>query len=315
MVADPTYGGKGLKKPSKNALQNHCRRSCRKILNSWVEYGRRDEPHRTEIESIENLTTDNIVLNTVLNRCPDAPHRLAKFKLVRDVEDGMFHKEPLEVTADNIFQTTVPFDHFMDKDLGDPDGSVLNEAMKAAWELLLTLQERTHKHGVDNWSKLSRSCLPVTWFDRTSKKSVANDTYDGGCNICTYKPQERWDALELSEQDRYLEEEEEEAAKRQRTLEDSPMVEAQVGPLTEFDAVEQESGSEESDADGCEPRRKRRRCEEVTTFTYAEAGDDSDDPDLYTERLVRRQSGLSAETEIRLQDDFGHERGVSADPQ
>jgi hypothetical protein len=58
--------------------------------------------------------------------------------------------------------------------------------MHAAWEMYLILMERAAVHGHEHWSKLQRSCLPVTWFDRTTTKSVPNDAYDGGCVTCTW---------------------------------------------------------------------------------------------------------------------------------
>jgi phage baseplate assembly protein W len=62
----------------------------------------------------------------------------------------------------------------------------MTQSMHAAWEMYLILMERATVHGYCHWSKLERSCLPVTWYDRTPVKSVPNDTYDGGCATCTW---------------------------------------------------------------------------------------------------------------------------------
>jgi hypothetical protein len=177
--ADPKLG---LKKHSKNALQNHCRRECRKVLNTWVEYGRRDEPHRTDVEAIEVLSHENIRLNTILKPSLLFPSRLVKVRLQRKVEDGLYYATPHEVTLENWKETTLPLDYF----LPDSQPREMTPKMHAAWEMYLILTERATVHGHEHWSKLPRSCLPVTWFDRTTTKSVPNDTYDGGCAICTW---------------------------------------------------------------------------------------------------------------------------------
>lgn len=186
---DPGFGGIGLKKLSKNALQNHCYRDCRKILNNWVEYGRRDDPHRTEVETIEGLTYDQIVYNTVLPRCSSFNGRLVKLAFKRRTEDGLFHAVPVQVTPANVLQTT--FDIMRFRDAALPKMSPTNFMtfdMDAAWQMSLSLMERARMHGKQHWSKLDRQCLPVTWFDRVakSKKTVPNPTYDGGCAVCTW---------------------------------------------------------------------------------------------------------------------------------
>jgi hypothetical protein len=177
--ADPKLG---LKKHTKNALQNHCRRECRKVLNAWVEYGRRDEPHRTEVEAIEGLAYENIQLNTTLKRSEIFSNRLVKVRLERRVEDGLYYATPHMATIQNWRDTTLPLDHFL------PDSQPMDMtcSMHAAWEMYLALMERAAVHGYVHWSKLDRSCLPVTWYDRTTVKSVPNDTYDGGCATCTW---------------------------------------------------------------------------------------------------------------------------------
>jgi hypothetical protein len=172
----------GLKKHTKNALQNHCRRECRKVLNTWVEYGRRDEPHRTEVEAIEGMSYENIQLNTTLKRSGLFNNRLVRVRLERRVEDGLYYAIPHEVTVENWKETTLPIDHF----LRDSQPMEMTQSMRAAWEMYLILMERATVHGYCHWSKLERSCLPVTWYDRTATKSIPNDTYDGGCATCTW---------------------------------------------------------------------------------------------------------------------------------
>jgi len=186
--ADPGFGGIGLKKLTKNALQNHCRRSCRKILNSWVEYGRRAEPHRTEVEAIERLSLQNIVLNTVLSVCDIASDRLVKLQLERHREKGLYHVKPATVTLQNIFNTTFPTDYFILPMGGNikKNEPRMSPGMMAAWEMSLILSERAEIHGKSHWSKLDKRCLPVTWFDRTKDKATKNNTYDGGCPGCTW---------------------------------------------------------------------------------------------------------------------------------
>lgn len=177
--ADPSLG---LKKHSKNALQNHCRRECRKVLNAWVEYGRRDEPHRTEVEAIESMSYESVQFNTTLKRSEMFSGRLVKVRLERRVDDGLYYASPHQVTIENWRETTLPLDHF----LTDSQYMEMTPSMHAAWEMYLMLMERAAVHGSGHWSKLDRSCLPVTWYDRTTVKSVPNDTYDGGCTTCTW---------------------------------------------------------------------------------------------------------------------------------
>ena len=177
--ADPDWG---FKKHTKNALQNHCRRECRKVLNTWVAYGRRDEPHRTEVESIEGLSSENVKLNTILQRSLIFPNRLVKVRLERKVEDGLYYAVPREVTIGNWLESTLPLDHF----LLDSQPHDMTKEMHAAFEMYLILMERAAIHGYDHWTKLGRSCLPVTWFDRTRTKSEPNETYDEGCEKCTW---------------------------------------------------------------------------------------------------------------------------------
>jgi hypothetical protein len=186
---DPAFGGIGLKKLTKNALQNHCYRDCRKILNNWVEYGRRDEPHRTEVETIEELTYNQIVYNTVLRESSTFKGRLVRIAFRRQKEDGLFRAVPVQVTPANVRRNTFDIVHFMDAALPtiSPDNH-MTPSMDAAWQMSLVLTERAQMHGKQHWSKLDRQCLPITWYDRlkASKKTVSNPTYDGGCAICSW---------------------------------------------------------------------------------------------------------------------------------
>lgn len=187
--SDPVFGGIGLKKLTKNALQNHCYRDCRKILNNWVEYGRRDEPHRTEVETIEELTYNQIVYNTVLRESSTFKGRLVRLTFRREKEDGLFRAVPVQVTPANVRRTTFDILHFMDGALPmiSPDNH-MTPSMDAAWQMSLLLTERAQMHGKQHWSKLDRQCLPITWYDRlkASKKTVSNPTYDGGCAVCSW---------------------------------------------------------------------------------------------------------------------------------
>src|SRR2546423_324380 len=168
-----------------------------------------DFPHKTEWSEIdlpeilfyiqpptseyERVKIKDLIENgeAVVSDAPDGhnirhfdilPTRLGKVRLVRKVEDGLYYAIPREVTIDNWQDTTLPLDHFL------PDGWPMNMTpeMHAAWQMSLTLMERAAVHGYEHWSKLDRSCLPVSWYDRTRTKSVPNDTYDGGCATCTW---------------------------------------------------------------------------------------------------------------------------------
>ncbi|EXJ93122.1 hypothetical protein A1O3_01679 [Capronia epimyces CBS 606.96] len=185
MVADPTFGGIGLKKPSPNILQNNCGRGCRKLLNTWTGHINREEPHRTEVEAIEELTSHHLTYNTVLDVSELFPTRLVKVKLVQRVDYSPLHVEKYEVSVTNWQHTTLPLDHFI-RGAGPRVNNGMDNAKLTAWELLLVLQERARNHDLQHWSKLPNSCLPVTWFERTRNKQEPNDTFDGGCDLCTW---------------------------------------------------------------------------------------------------------------------------------
>lgn len=188
-IEDPQHPG--FKKLDKNALQNHCRRECRMILSMWTSYERRDVPHRTDVEAIESLSYQNIMLNTILNVCQGRQDRLNKVRLIKRTIDscGRYYVEPCEVNEMNLSETTFPIDHFVLKStLSTNKLHLMDDAMLAAWELSMILQERARLHGLSHWAKLADTCRPVSWFDRTVKKRVANDTFDGGCSVCTWIP-------------------------------------------------------------------------------------------------------------------------------
>lgn len=238
----------GLKKLTKNALQNHCRRECRKVLNAWVEYGRRDEPHRTEVEAIEGLSYENIMYNTTLNRCESMPNRLIKVRLERRHEDGLFYAIPFKVTEDNWRETTLPLDHF----LANEHTMKMTTGMLAAFEMYLILMERARSHGHWHWSKLERNCLPITWYDRTKTKSLPNDTYDGGCTTCTW-------SLE-------------------KTISPGPLIKIETGvtPSPAKSGQKRRRGSSTGLWDlGDTPKRPKSR--QVTRLALLEESDDQDD--------------------------------------
>jgi hypothetical protein len=190
-ILDRQIEEQGLIKLDKNALQNHCRRECRMVLGMWTSYERRAVPHRTDVEAIENLSLENIKLNTILQVCPERQDRLVKIRLTRRSDDdyGKYYAEPYEVNEANLYETTFPVDHFVIKsELSPHEVHKVDDSMSAAWELSLKLQERARIHGVSHWRKLANHCRPVSWFDRTINKRVENDTFDGGCPLCT------WDA-------------------------------------------------------------------------------------------------------------------------
>lgn len=182
---------KGIKKLDKNALQNRCRRECRTVLGNWTSYERRDDPHRADVEAIEKLSYQNIMLNTVLDVCPVRQDRLTKVRITTRSKDGngKLVAEPCEVNAMNLYETTFPIDHFVLKSEVPTDGlHSMDNSMMAAWELCLILQERARLHKVSEWGKLRDCCRPVSWYDRTANKRVANGTFDGGCPVCTWIP-------------------------------------------------------------------------------------------------------------------------------
>lgn len=181
----------GLKKLGRNALQNHCRRECRMILGNWTSYERREVPHRTDVEAIERLSYQNVMLNTILNVCPGRQDRLTKIRLTKRSQDGCgrYYAVAYDVNEINLYETTFPIDHFVLKSrLPADDLHSMDRSMMAAWELSLILQERARFHNLCDWRKLADSCKPVSWFDRTANKRVENDTFDGGCPVCTWVP-------------------------------------------------------------------------------------------------------------------------------
>lgn len=181
-----------LVKPDKNALSNRCNRECRKVLGSWTSYDKRDVPHRTDVEAIEKLSYQNILLNTVLDICPGRQDRLNRIRMVRRSEDewGKLYVEPWEFDATDMYRKTFPLDHFILKSEVPRDGlHSMDDIMMASWELSLILQERARLHKQYSWATLPDRCKPASWYDRTGGgKRTPNDTFDGGCPVCTWVP-------------------------------------------------------------------------------------------------------------------------------
>jgi len=139
----------------------------------------------TAVESIEQLSFHNLQFNTVLDISDLRPDRLTKVKFVRRIENGLLRPEKCTVTGSNWTAMTFPLNHFLEG-MGNSPYEPMSSAMSEAWELLLILQERARHHRVTHWSKLPKTCLPMTWFDRTKQKPRINDTFDGGCGQCSW---------------------------------------------------------------------------------------------------------------------------------
>ncbi|RMD41405.1 hypothetical protein DV735_g3749, partial [Chaetothyriales sp. CBS 134920] len=201
MTADPEFcQGKGLTIPTKNSLQMHTLRSCRKLLGYWQLEGQKEEPSRAMVEAIERLTPCNLLYNTVLPLCTTYPNRLVRLKFERKTEDGQFRAVPLMVTPANVSITTMPLNFFSQH----LNGNGFGLSVDRAWETLLILQERADIHGLSHWSKLHKNCRPISWQTRTKGAIPQNraeddkdgddrnkaqfDSYDGGCSVCTWRP-------------------------------------------------------------------------------------------------------------------------------
>ncbi|KAF7514381.1 hypothetical protein GJ744_000151 [Endocarpon pusillum] len=188
-TADPE---RELSKPRQNTLSNRCNRECRKVLGNWTNYDKRDIPHRTDVEAIEKFSYQNILLNTILDVCPGRQDRLNRVCMFRKTKDewGKLYKETLKVDATNMDKNTFPLDHFILKSEVPLDGlHSMDDTMLAAWELSLILQERARLHKLYSWATLPDRCKPASWYDRTGgDKRVQNDTFDGGCLVCTWVP-------------------------------------------------------------------------------------------------------------------------------
>ena len=183
---------RGIVKLDKNALSNRCTRECRKVLGHWTSYDKRDIPHRTDVEAIEKLSYQNILLNTILDVCPGRQDRLNRVCMVRKSGDdwGKLYAKPCEFDATDLHEKTFPLDHFILKSEVPLDGlHSMDDTMLAAWELSLILQERARLHNQYSWATLPDRCKPVSWYDRTGGgKRIQNDTFDGGCLVCTWVP-------------------------------------------------------------------------------------------------------------------------------
>jgi hypothetical protein len=188
MVEDRDYFGHQLKKPPKNALSNDCYRGCRKVLGSYTEYSRRDQPHRTSVESIEKLSYEKLWMNTVLSRSLEYPDRLVRLKFVRKGGDGAYTAFPVDVTGENYLNTTFPIDHFCLQEFDPCIVSELECDLQPAMSTLFDLQNKAELHRLTHWKNLPKICLPESWFDRTRDGAPAKVTYDGGCDICSWEP-------------------------------------------------------------------------------------------------------------------------------
>ena len=194
----------GLKKPKANALGNQIHRGWRKLVGTWVEYDKRGEPHKTDVEAIEKMTFHNLMSNSLLHPCEIAPDRLQRVRFFRGQDDANndddgqkhFHVEPLEVTLENLEETTLPGDYFKKgfSKAQEAKLGLMTTGMIDAFTCLLILQERAELHRIDDWRRLPPSCLPESWFDRTTSTKSArkvNEAYDGGCEICTWNPERK----------------------------------------------------------------------------------------------------------------------------
>ena len=190
MVEDADYFGHVLKKPPTSALSNHCHRGCRRILGSYNRHERRDEPHRSTIEAMEKLSWEKIWTNTVLCRSVEFPDRLVKVKFVRKgkFHTGQYEAVQLEVTKENYLETTYPLDYFCLQTFDPCVVSTLEYNLMPAMSLLFDLQKKAEVHGVSHWEQLGKECLPDSWADRTTKRAPKKQTFDGGCEICSWQP-------------------------------------------------------------------------------------------------------------------------------
>ncbi len=190
MVEDSNYYGQKLKKPPSNALSNHCYRGCRKILGSYNDYARRDQPHRATVESLEKLSFEKVWMNTVLSRSVEFPDRLVRVMFVRKGVDatGQYAVKSVEVTPENYLDTTFPLDHFCLRQFDPCVVSQLEYDLLPAMSILFDLQKKAELHELAHWKDLPRECLPESWFDRTREGAPEKQTYDGGCEVCTWRP-------------------------------------------------------------------------------------------------------------------------------
>ena len=190
MIEDPDYFGHVLKKPPANALSNHSYRGCRKILGSYNDYARRDQPHRATVESIEKLSFEKIWTNSVLSRSVEFPDRLVRLKFARKGKDstGQYEAKPVEVTQENYLETTFPIDHFCLQEFDPCVVSELEDKLLPAMLILFDLQRKAELHGLAHWKDLEKECMPESWFDRTREGAPEKLTFDGGCEVCTWQP-------------------------------------------------------------------------------------------------------------------------------
>jgi hypothetical protein len=187
MTEDHDYHGMVLRKPQKTALSNDCYRGCRKILGNYCETVRNNQAYRATVEAVEKLSFEKIWLNTVLERCPQYPHRLQRVKFARGAEgEGRYQAVPVEVTPENVESTTFDLLHFCTERFDPVIPCQMERDLHSAITILWDLQHKAEIHGYDDWRKLNKTCLPDSWFTRTEKGALAQDTFDGGCDVCTW---------------------------------------------------------------------------------------------------------------------------------
>ena len=191
MVADDDYYGNHVKVPIPNTLANRSMRGCKKILGSSMKLrGDSEVKPRLTIESVEQLSYENLWTNSVLSRSPDFPNRLVRKKFVKKGEGvtRQYMAVDVEVTAENLNETTFPVDHFCVEPFNPLLKTQLEIALEPAIATLWDLQKKADVHGLLHWKYLSKTCLPTDWFDRTKHKAPQKYTFDGGCDDCSWTP-------------------------------------------------------------------------------------------------------------------------------
>jgi hypothetical protein len=187
MSEDEDYHGMVLRKPQKTALSNDCYRGCRKILGNYCESVKKNQAYRATVEAVEKLSYEKIWLNTVLERCPQYPHRLRRVKFVRGADgEGRYQAVPVEVTPENFESTTFDILHFCIEHFDPVIPCQMERDLHTAVAILWDLQHKAELHGLDDWRKLEKTCLPESWFTRTENGATEKKTFDGGCDICTW---------------------------------------------------------------------------------------------------------------------------------
>lgn len=189
MTEDHDYFDHVLRKRPASALSNDCYRGCRKILGNYSDKTRKNQAHRATVEAVEKLSYEKLWMNTVLSRSAQFPDRLQRVKFVRGADgEGQYKAVPVEVTADNLDYATFPLEHFC-INVFDPIIRCRMEIdLQPAISTLWDLQHKAQLHGFDDWRRLDKNCLQESWFERTKQGAPDKDTFDGGCDICSWSP-------------------------------------------------------------------------------------------------------------------------------